>query len=77
MGTNILVYGDDRVTYQVCLGDDARSEFIDKGHLADSVDTHYRPINDLTPAFAFSHHIGNVSKYNSSQEYVPVARMLI
>ena len=33
------------------------------------VDPDYRPINERTPVFAFSHHIGNVSKYNPSQEY--------
>ena len=51
--------------------DDARTEFINCGGLSDSVDTQYRSINERTPVFAFSHHIGNVSKYNSSQEYKP------
>jgi hypothetical protein len=60
------------VTYQVALADEARSKFIESGHLPNSIDTDYRAINDRTPAFAFSHHIGNVSKYNSSQEYSPL-----
>jgi hypothetical protein len=59
------------VKYQVCLGDDARLEFMEKGRLSNSIDTHYRPINDRTPAFAFSHHLGNVSKHNESQKYAP------
>lgn len=57
------------MTYQIGLADDVWSKFINEGRLADSVDTHYRSINDRTPVFGFSHRIGNVSKYNSSQEY--------
>jgi hypothetical protein len=80
MGTNILVHGDGainkviankqerRVTYQVSEADDARTEFIRTGQLPNHVDAHYRSINDLTPVFAFSHHVGDVSNYNSSQE---------
>ena len=59
---------DSRVNYQVAYADEARTEFINKGRLSGNVDTQYRSINDRTPVFAYSHHIGNVSKYNSSQE---------
>lgn len=52
------------------MADDTRSRFVEFGNLSNSIDTRYRAINDLTPAFAFSHHIGNVSKHNSSQEYL-------
>jgi Domain of unknown function (DUF5127) len=58
------------VTYQVGLADDVRSAFINGGQLKDSIDTRYRSISDRTPVFAFSHWIDNVSKYNSSQEYL-------
>ena len=59
------------MTYQVGSADDVRSEFINEGQLADSIDGQYRPINERTPVFAFAHHIGNVSKYDANQEYVP------
>lgn len=59
------------MTYQVGLADDVRSAFINGGQLKDSIDTHHRSISDGPPVFAFSHWIDNVSKYNSSQEYLP------
>ena len=59
------------MTYQVGSADDVRSEFVNEGQLADSIDNLYRSINERTPVFAFAHHIGNVSKYNASQKYSP------
>jgi len=65
------------VKYKVASTDDARTEFIDSGRLSDSVDTQYRSINERTPVFAFSHHVGNVARPNSSQEYISNIPFLI
>ena len=60
---------DERVTYQVGSSDDVRSQYIKSGQLADSVDSQFRSINERTPVFAFSHHVGDVSSHNTTQEY--------
>lgn len=64
-----LTIQDDRVTYQVGMGDDVRTEFMTTSGLSGSIDTNHRSINERTPVFAFSHSVGNVSKYDASQEY--------
>jgi len=64
-----LTIQDDRVTYQVGMGDDVRTEFMTNSGLSGSIDTNHRSINERTPVFAFSHSVGNVSSYDASQEY--------
>jgi hypothetical protein len=59
---------EKRVTYRVSEADEARIEFIESGCLSNSIDIRYRAISDRIPVFAFAHHVGNVSKHNSSQE---------
>ena len=66
-----MIVQDQSVTYQVGVSDDVRTEFIDNGILADSVDANFRPIGERPSVFAFSHDIGPISEHNSSQEYFP------